>query len=75
MCDEYLIFICLRLWADRGMNVMDGIAITILGRNLSPVCYFYVARISLGYSSYKKTKRGMDLPKLLPNLTILVRVW
>jgi hypothetical protein len=54
---------------------MDGIAITILGRNLSPVCYFYVARISLGYSSYKKTKRGMDLPKLLPNLTILVRVW
>jgi hypothetical protein len=54
---------------------MAGIAITILGRNLLPVYYFYVARTSLVYGSYKKTKRGMDRPKLLPDLTILVRVW
>jgi hypothetical protein len=36
---------------------MDGIAITILGCNLLPVYYFYVARTSLVYGSYKTQRK------------------
>jgi hypothetical protein len=52
---------------------MDNIATTVLGNNLLPVYYFYVARTSVVYGSFARTKRGIDRLELLPDLTMPVR--
>jgi hypothetical protein len=67
---EMAISICL---SSRGRDVMDNIATAVLGNNLLPVYYFYVARTSVVYGSFVRTKRGMDRLELLPDLTISVR--